>query len=61
MEVLNGRTIRLAVAIVPSVSRTPAPDPAVYLSGGPMDFRKPADLDADDEAQFFTLRRRCSA
>lgn len=31
----NGRTIRLAVAIVPSVSRTRAPDPVVYLSGGP--------------------------
>jgi pimeloyl-ACP methyl ester carboxylesterase len=31
----NRRTIRLAVAIVPSVSRTPAPDPVVYLSGGP--------------------------
>lgn len=31
----NRRTIRLAVAIVPSVSRTPASDPVVYLSGGP--------------------------
>jgi pimeloyl-ACP methyl ester carboxylesterase len=30
----TGRTIRLAVAIVPSVSR-PAPDPVVYVSGGP--------------------------
>ena len=31
----NGRTIRLAVAIVPSLSATPAPDPVVYLAGGP--------------------------
>jgi pimeloyl-ACP methyl ester carboxylesterase len=31
----NGRTIRLAVAILPSVSRPAAPDPVVYLSGGP--------------------------
>ena len=31
----NGRTIRLAVAIVPSVSRPPASDPIVYLAGGP--------------------------
>src|SRR4051794_41036902 len=30
----TGRTIRLEVAIVPSVSR-PAPDPVVYVSGGP--------------------------
>jgi pimeloyl-ACP methyl ester carboxylesterase len=30
-----GRTIRLAVAIVPPVSPTPAPDPIVYLAGGP--------------------------
>ena len=31
----TGPTIRLAVAIVPSVSPTPAPDPVVYLAGGP--------------------------
>jgi pimeloyl-ACP methyl ester carboxylesterase len=31
----NGRTIRLAVAIVPARSRTPAPDPLVHLTGGP--------------------------
>src|SRR4051812_39931523 len=31
----TGRTISLAVAIVPSVSPTPAPDPVVYLAGGP--------------------------
>ncbi|MFE6843615.1 alpha/beta fold hydrolase [Streptomyces sp. NPDC057686] len=31
----NGRTIRLAVAIVPAASPHPAPDPVVYLSGGP--------------------------
>ena len=31
----NGRTIRLGVAIVPAASPTPAPDPVVYLSGGP--------------------------
>ena len=31
----SGRTIRLAVAIVPSVAATPAPDPIVYLAGGP--------------------------
>ncbi|MGE7384263.1 alpha/beta hydrolase [Streptomyces sp. NPDC004126] len=31
----NGRTIRLAVAIVPAASSHPAPDPVVYLSGGP--------------------------
>jgi pimeloyl-ACP methyl ester carboxylesterase len=31
----SGRTIRLAVAIVPAVSRTPARDPFVYLTGGP--------------------------
>jgi pimeloyl-ACP methyl ester carboxylesterase len=29
------RTIRLRVAIVPARSRTPAPDPVVYLTGGP--------------------------
>jgi pimeloyl-ACP methyl ester carboxylesterase len=31
----TGRTIRLAVAIVPPMSQTPAPDPVVPLSGGP--------------------------
>ncbi|MFL5819884.1 MAG: alpha/beta fold hydrolase [Solirubrobacteraceae bacterium] len=31
----NGRTIRLAVAIVPAGSSTPAPDPVVDLTGGP--------------------------
>lgn len=31
----TGHTIRLAVAIVPPVSPTPAPDPVVYLQGGP--------------------------
>ena len=31
----NGRTIRLAVAIIPSLSPRPAPDPIVFLSGGP--------------------------
>jgi hypothetical protein len=31
----TGRTIRLAVAIVPPVSATPASDPVVYLAGGP--------------------------
>jgi pimeloyl-ACP methyl ester carboxylesterase len=31
----NGRTIRLAVGIVPAVSKTPKPDPIVYLAGGP--------------------------
>ncbi len=31
----NGRTIRLPVAILPSLSKRPAPDPIVYLSGGP--------------------------
>src|SRR2546423_3752382 len=30
-----GRSIRLAVAIVPAVSRKPAHDPVVYLAGGP--------------------------
>ena len=30
-----GRSIRLAVAIVPALSRRPAPDPVVYLAGGP--------------------------
>lgn len=31
----NGRTIRLAIATIPSVSKTPAPDPIVYMTGGP--------------------------
>jgi pimeloyl-ACP methyl ester carboxylesterase len=31
----EGRTIRLAVAIVPAVSPRPAPDPIVHLTGGP--------------------------
>jgi pimeloyl-ACP methyl ester carboxylesterase len=31
----NGRTLRLPVAILPSLSKRPAPDPIVYLSGGP--------------------------
>jgi pimeloyl-ACP methyl ester carboxylesterase len=31
----GSRTIRLRVAIVPARSRTPAPDPVVYLTGGP--------------------------
>jgi pimeloyl-ACP methyl ester carboxylesterase len=31
----NGRTIRLAVATVPAESPTPAPDPVVFLAGGP--------------------------
>jgi pimeloyl-ACP methyl ester carboxylesterase len=31
----NGRTIRLAVAIVPARSPTPAPDPIVHMTGGP--------------------------
>jgi pimeloyl-ACP methyl ester carboxylesterase len=31
----EGRTIRLAVAIVPAVSPLPAPDPIVHLTGGP--------------------------
>jgi pimeloyl-ACP methyl ester carboxylesterase len=31
----NGRTIRLTVGIVPAASPTPAPDPIVYLAGGP--------------------------
>jgi pimeloyl-ACP methyl ester carboxylesterase len=31
----DGRTIRLTVGIVPAASRTPAPDPIVYLAGGP--------------------------
>ena len=31
----DGRSIRLAVAIIPSRAATKAPDPLVYLSGGP--------------------------
>lgn len=31
----NGRTLRLAVAILKSLSENPLPDPLVYLSGGP--------------------------
>ncbi len=31
----TAKTIRLAVAIVPAKSATPAPDPIVFLSGGP--------------------------
>jgi pimeloyl-ACP methyl ester carboxylesterase len=31
----NGRTIRLAVAIVPAQSASPQPDPVVFMSGGP--------------------------
>jgi pimeloyl-ACP methyl ester carboxylesterase len=31
----NGRTIRLTVGIVPAASPHPAPDPVVYLAGGP--------------------------
>jgi pimeloyl-ACP methyl ester carboxylesterase len=31
----TGRSIRLGVAVVSPVSRTPAPDPVVYLTGGP--------------------------
>lgn len=34
-DVGNGRTIRLHVAIFPSDSATPAPDPILYLEGGP--------------------------
>jgi hypothetical protein len=31
----SGRMIRLAVAIIPAVSNKPAPDPIVYMAGGP--------------------------
>jgi pimeloyl-ACP methyl ester carboxylesterase len=31
----EGRTIELRVAVVPAVSREPAPDPLVFLTGGP--------------------------
>ncbi|MDH6137483.1 pimeloyl-ACP methyl ester carboxylesterase [Kitasatospora sp. MAA4] len=41
----DGPTIRLAVAIIPAVSSTPAPDPVVHLTGGP-------GSDAIDDAQF---------
>ena len=41
----NGRTIRLAVAIIPSVSQPLAPDPVVHMTGGP-------GGDALTEAQF---------
>jgi len=33
----NGRTISLSVAIIPSKSATPKPDPIVWLAGGPGD------------------------
>lgn len=52
----NGRTIRLAVARVPAATPTPAPDPVVYLAGGPgedavqgADFVMGAGLDRDRE------------
>jgi pimeloyl-ACP methyl ester carboxylesterase len=32
---LEGRTIRLAVAIIPAIAQQPAPDPLVHLTGGP--------------------------
>ena len=31
----NGRTLRLTVGIVPAASPTPAPDPVVFIAGGP--------------------------
>jgi pimeloyl-ACP methyl ester carboxylesterase len=31
----EGRTIRLAVAIIPAIAQQPAPDPLVHLTGGP--------------------------
>ncbi len=34
-DAANGRTLRLHVAIFPSASTNPAPDPIVYLEGGP--------------------------
>ena len=34
-DVANGRTVRLHVAIFPSDSPNPAPDPIIYLEGGP--------------------------
>jgi hypothetical protein len=34
----NGRTIDVTVGIVPAASRHPAPDPIVYLAGGPGGF-----------------------
>jgi pimeloyl-ACP methyl ester carboxylesterase len=44
----NGRTIRLAVAVVPAVSKKPARDPIVYLAGGP---GGPAILGAQADAE----------
>lgn len=41
----GGPTIRLAVAIIPAASSSPAPDPVVHLTGGP-------GSDAIDDAQF---------
>jgi hypothetical protein len=34
-DVANGRTVRLHVAIFASDSESPAPDPIIYLEGGP--------------------------
>jgi pimeloyl-ACP methyl ester carboxylesterase len=34
----SGRTLRLTVGIVPAASKTPEPDPIVYLAGGPGGF-----------------------
>lgn len=34
-NIANGRSIRLHVAVFPSTSDNPAPDPIVYLEGGP--------------------------
>jgi pimeloyl-ACP methyl ester carboxylesterase len=34
-DVQGGRTLRIAVAVVPSTSDTPKPDPVVFLAGGP--------------------------
>lgn len=52
----NGKTIRLAIARVPAATPTPAPDPVVYLSGGPgedavqeSNFVKAAGLNRDRE------------
>ncbi|MGW1518040.1 alpha/beta fold hydrolase [Streptomyces sp. NPDC002287] len=33
----GGRTIRLGVAVIPALARTPRPDPVVWLAGGPGD------------------------
>jgi hypothetical protein len=41
----TARSIRLAVAIVPPVSPTSAPDPVVYLQGGPAAARSQAHRD----------------